>query len=58
MAEERMVAVQFMVDIRYGREDDEIMGLQMSREMCIASVSLNSAPMPQRLTEMQVWTHV
>ena len=53
-----MVAVQFMVDIRYGREDDEIKGLQMSREMCIASVSLNSAPMPQRLTEMQVWTHV
>lgn len=51
---DRSVVVQLMSLIRYGREDDEVMGLNFSRELCLASLVVNKAPKSQELTKFQV----
>lgn len=48
------VAVQLVTCLRYGREDDEVMGLNMSREMCLASIVINKQTSLDRLTQAQV----
>lgn len=51
---ERSIAVQLVSLVRYGREDDEVMGLNLSKELCLASVVVNKSSMPENLTKMQV----
>lgn len=48
------VAVQLVTLLRYGREDDEVMGLNMSREVCLASIVINRETFLGTLTEAQV----
>lgn len=50
----RLIAVQLVSLLRYGREDDEVMGVNMSKELCLASIIINRVPMPRRLTRLQV----
>lgn len=52
---ERSIAVQLISIVRYGREDDEVMGLNLSKELCLASVVVNKAQPPEHLTPMQVY---
>ena len=51
---ERSIAVQLISLVRYGREDDEVMGLNLSKELCLASVIVNKAEPLEHLTPMQV----
>lgn len=51
---ERAIAVQLMSNVRYGRQDDEVMGLNLSKEICLASVTVNRDPPPKILTALQV----
>lgn len=51
---ERSIAVQLVSTVRYGREDDEVMGLNLSKEICLANVIVNKVPISEHLTEMQV----
>lgn len=51
---ERSIAVQLVSVVRYGREDDEVMGLNLSKEICLASVIVNKTSPPVNLTKMQV----
>jgi len=51
---DRSIAVQLISSIRYGREDDEVMGLNLSRELCMGSLLVNKSPLPQQLTQLQV----
>ncbi|KAK4027723.1 hypothetical protein OUZ56_016770 [Daphnia magna] len=50
---ERSIAVQLVSTVRYGREDDEVMGLNLSKEICLANVIVNKVPISEHLTEMQ-----
>jgi hypothetical protein len=50
---ERSIAVQLVSTVRYGREDDEVMGLNLSKEICLANVIVNKAAPPEHLTQMQ-----
>lgn len=51
---ERAIAVQLMSIVRYGRQDDEVMGLNLSKEICLASVAVNRDAPPKNLTPLQV----
>lgn len=51
---DRSIAVQLISVLRYGREDDEVMGLNLSKELCLANVVVNKASPPENLTKMQV----
>ena len=51
---DRVFAVQLMTIIRYGREEEEVMECNMSKEICLASIILNDTQPPEKLTSMQV----
>ena len=51
---QRIFAVQLMTVCRYGREDDEVMGLKYAKEFCLASIVVDRSPPPDRMTEVQV----
>ena len=51
---DRKIAVQLMTNVRFGREEDEVMGVNFSREFCLASIVLNTTKPPETLTKMQV----
>lgn len=55
---ERSIAVQLVSVVRYGREDDEVMGLNLSKEICLASVVVNKASPPENLTKLQVCVEI
>jgi len=50
---DRVFAVQLMTIIRYGREEEEVMECNMSKEICLASIILNDTQPPEKLTSMQ-----
>lgn len=50
---ERSIAVQLVSAVRYGRQDDEVMGLNLSKEICLANVIVNKVAPPEHLTQMQ-----
>jgi len=50
---DRAFAVQLMSNIRYGREDEEVMQCNMSKEICLASIVLNDTRPPEKLSKMQ-----
>jgi len=54
LEDDRSVAIQLVTVLRYGREDDEVMGLNMSREVCLASIVINKKTSLDRLTQAQV----
>lgn len=54
MDPDRVFAVQLMSNIRYGREDEEVMQCNMSKEICLASIALNDTRPPEKLSKMQV----
>ena len=54
LEDDRSVAIQLVTVLRYGREDDEVMGLNMSREVCLASIVIEKGSSVDRLTQAQV----
>lgn len=50
---DRVFAVQLMSNIRYGREEEEVMECKMAKEICLASVALNDTRPPEKLSKMQ-----
>ena len=54
LEDDRSVAIQLVTVLRYGREDDEVMGLNMSREVCLASIVIKKETSLDRLTQAQV----
>ena len=52
----RHLAVQLTAVFRYGREDDEILGLRFAKEFCLASLLVDQSPTPEPLTGQLVPT--
>lgn len=50
---DRKVFAQVICSFRYGREEDEVMGLNFQKDLCLGSIQVYPPPEKQNTTKLQ-----